>query len=705
MPMSKWLKYYSPAEIKRACLTYVDHLSTVAVNALIAPISLAYDGAKWITVHPNGKGYNNNGDKIKGRPVLIDEESGEVLGGAGGKFNGKHISEMPQRGANALKSQHDIARVQQKRSDPEGFAKRQQELIAKRDQQLKQAQEAAAKVKAEAERKAKEAQEQQAKEQAAAQQRAKEQTAAQHTEPKADPLQMDTAELLKSCALPFKGEITKGLNLRGINLNKAFDWEALAKELTTEEYDVLDLGRIAIHNGGPNVVARYTLKSSPLMVVSNTKLQTAFNKLTANMCAGQMLKAMHKAGVLKVPQDKLDLADKLKAQYDQVKTQYLEKSVAHSVMVADSAFNELKSALSDQSERDLIQSGLDYCVQDLNELYKKDNSRGYPIFGRALCNQEFECENPHAAAWLKLATTEALFKEWAHYLPEDFAAARLKPLKKSLNAQMKQAEQALKLLDGCDATQALTREYSKYRMRVDPLQSQHEAKPAAIGLGQDQAAAGRPMDAQQANEMRGNPYFTKVDIIATDRKGKEYRPYQINCQSCVVAYEMRRRGYDVEALPNFQAVNENDELQGPEMLSYNCPSMWYNPETGAWPDRITFPFNKDLNQDGVLRALQNHLDVLIKPGQRYHIEWGWDWTRGAHIITVEKDDKGNLTAYDPQRGSPKQPVALFLASYRAPIRADSINVYRVDNCELMTPFANDVLVKAGHDAITARPKR
>lgn len=168
--MSKWLKYYSPAEIKRACLTYVDHLSNVAVNALIAPISLAYDGAKWITVHPNGKGYNNNGDKIKGRPVLIDEESGEVLGGAGGKFNGKHISEMPQRGANALKSQHDITRVQQKRSDPEGFAKRQQELIAKRDQQLKQAQEAAAKVKAEAERKAKEAQEQQAKEQTAAQQ-------------------------------------------------------------------------------------------------------------------------------------------------------------------------------------------------------------------------------------------------------------------------------------------------------------------------------------------------------------------------------------------------------------------------------------------------------------------------------------------------------------------------------------------------------
>ena len=37
---------------------------------------MAMDDAQWITVHPNGKGANANGDPIKGRPVLIDSDTG-----------------------------------------------------------------------------------------------------------------------------------------------------------------------------------------------------------------------------------------------------------------------------------------------------------------------------------------------------------------------------------------------------------------------------------------------------------------------------------------------------------------------------------------------------------------------------------------------------------------------------------------------------
>ena len=54
---------------------------------------LTNDDAKWITVHPNGK-------ENKGRAALLDSETGEVLGGMGGKFNGKHISAVPQHGKN-----------------------------------------------------------------------------------------------------------------------------------------------------------------------------------------------------------------------------------------------------------------------------------------------------------------------------------------------------------------------------------------------------------------------------------------------------------------------------------------------------------------------------------------------------------------------------------------------------------------------------
>lgn len=54
---------------------------------------LNIDAAQWITVHPGGKGPKANGKgNKKGTRCLIDSESGRILGGMGGKFNGKHIS-------------------------------------------------------------------------------------------------------------------------------------------------------------------------------------------------------------------------------------------------------------------------------------------------------------------------------------------------------------------------------------------------------------------------------------------------------------------------------------------------------------------------------------------------------------------------------------------------------------------------------------
>ena len=48
-------------------------------------VLMAQDEARWITVHPNGTGANANGDPIKGRPLLIDDETGSILGGMGGR--------------------------------------------------------------------------------------------------------------------------------------------------------------------------------------------------------------------------------------------------------------------------------------------------------------------------------------------------------------------------------------------------------------------------------------------------------------------------------------------------------------------------------------------------------------------------------------------------------------------------------------------
>lgn len=67
---------------------------------------LAQDDAKWITVHPNGQGH-------KGRPALIDTSSGEVLGGMGGKFNGRHISAV-KRGHEQAGAHMNVNRMNHK---------------------------------------------------------------------------------------------------------------------------------------------------------------------------------------------------------------------------------------------------------------------------------------------------------------------------------------------------------------------------------------------------------------------------------------------------------------------------------------------------------------------------------------------------------------------------------------------------------------
>ena len=57
-------------------------------------VLMAQDEAQWITVHPNGTGANANGDPIKGRPLLIDDETGSILGGMGGKGKGKKLTDF-----------------------------------------------------------------------------------------------------------------------------------------------------------------------------------------------------------------------------------------------------------------------------------------------------------------------------------------------------------------------------------------------------------------------------------------------------------------------------------------------------------------------------------------------------------------------------------------------------------------------------------
>lgn len=80
---------------------------------------------------------------------------------------------------------------------------------------------------------------------------------------------------------------------------------------------------------------------------------------------------------------------------------------------------------------------------------------------------------------------------------------------------------------------------------------------------------GEDMTFEEANELRGNIGYG------------EGREFSVNCQSCVVANELRRRGYDVTALPNLKKEGNipyelSGKLTGPGLIRKRCRHLRRN---------------------------------------------------------------------------------------------------------------------------------
>lgn len=134
------------------------------------------------------------------------------------------------------------------------------------------------------------------------------------------------------------------------------------------------------------------------------------------------------------------------------------------------------------------------------------------------------------------------------------------------------------------------------------------------------------------------PEKTKIPpqlaLSGTNPNYDKAREYQINCQRCVPTYEMRRRGYDVEALGNYD-----------KRLSslINIRKMW-----GVKSDEIFRNYRK--NESGELENLNiayfKEYLKNIENGERHQIGWLWREESG-HTILVERKN-GILKFIDPQ---------------------------------------------------------
>lgn len=114
--------------------------------------------------------------------------------------------------------------------------------------------------------------------------------------------------------------------------------------------------------------------------------------------------------------------------------------------------------------------------------------------------------------------------------------------------------------------------------------------------------------------------------------------YSVNCQSCVVTFEARERGYDVQVLP----CTKGSVL---ERLSHDPRMAWIDPKTGKHPDYI-FDNNR--------RTPEEYLDFVnevVKPGNRYTIQFAWKGRgHSGHIVNIDRTPNGLLRIKDNQRG-------------------------------------------------------
>ena len=180
------------------------------------------------------------------------------------------------------------------------------------------------------------------------------------------------------------------------------------------------------------------------------------------------------------------------------------------------------------------------------------------------------------------------------------------------------------------------------------------------------------------NELQSCPkikgkHSADEDIKATNpnyqkSKEQEDKLYTHNCQRCVNAYEARRRGYDVTALPYIK--NRADDL--PRMTSVNG---WANVYKNGRDDLIPVISNtkKNVKKKVIqqMKAWGNNARAIIR------VCWRWN---SGHVFIAENRN-GNIVFLDPQAGN------LDVGNYFNYIKVKKTHMLRIDNKEF-TPLIN-----------------
>ncbi len=235
-----------------------------------------------------------------------------------------------------------------------------------------------------------------------------------------------------------------------------------------------------------------------------------------------------------------------------------------------------------------------------------------------------------------------------------------------------------------DEIRKLVEEYSKeaaqrYQREQDKKQKEKEAKRGELV----EIAKSNYEPKSMAGASKGTPMSReKADGGSVNPKLGESKGYRINCQSCVVVYEARLRGYDVETLPN----TSGSKL---EKLSLKPQDAWIDMSTGE-------PAEPESLDSSSVASLYKKLNSKIDTDKRYVLRMKWKRGRCGHIVSIGKDNKG-MYIYDPQTGKTfyeKEMLVGYLRDIALKGLYNAPWLLRVDDKAFNPEYYNSIMKKA-----------
>lgn len=146
-------------------------------------------------------------------------------------------------------------------------------------------------------------------------------------------------------------------------------------------------------------------------------------------------------------------------------------------------------------------------------------------------------------------------------------------------------------------------------------------------------------------------------------KSGEYKEFNENCQRCVVAYEARRRGYDVTAQPTYKG----DTLS----QAYAVGDKRFGNWQGAFQNMKSE--NVSSNSPQIARRKLEKKMSAYGDGTRGIVSVVWKDGSGGHVFNVEQV-KGKTLYIDAQVGAKYEAKNLYRN-----IQTDKVFFFRTDN--------------------------